>query len=74
MKAKHKLYKNLRGALVAANVELAELAKIIGVSYCTITFKMNGKTTWDIKEMKTIQDALNRLTGNSFTLDYLFTE
>lgn len=74
MKAKHKLYKNLRGALVAAGVELAELSKIIGVSYCTVTFKMNGKTAWDIKEMKTIQEELNRLTGKSFTLDYLFTE
>ena len=74
MKAKHRLYRNLRGALVAADVELAELAKIIGVSYCTVTFKMNGKTAWDIKEMKTIQEELNRLTGNSFTLDYLFAE
>lgn len=74
MKAKHSLYRNLRSALVAADVDLAELAKIIGVSYCTATFKMNGKATWDIKEMKAIQEALNRLTGESFTLDYLFTE
>lgn len=74
MKAKHRLYRNLRGALASADVELAELAKIIGVSYCTVTFKMNGKTAWDIKEMKTIQEELNRLTGKSFTLDYLFAE
>lgn len=74
MKAKHRLYRNLRGALVAADVELAELAKIIGVSYCTVTLKMNGKTAWDIKEMKTIQEELNRLTGKSLTLDYLFAE
>ncbi len=74
MKAKHRLYKNLRSALVAADVELEELAKIIGVSYCTVTFKMNGKSAWDIKEMKTIQEELNRLTGKSFTLDYLFAE
>ncbi len=74
MRTKNRPYKNLRGALVASGVDLAGLAKIIGVSYCTVTFKMNGKTAWDITEMKTIQEEVNRLTGNNFTLDYLFEE
>lgn len=69
-----KPYQNLRAAMTLARLDTAGLAKVLGMNYYTLTFKFRKKSAWTIEEMKAVQECINKATGESYSLDYLFTE
>lgn len=74
MKVIDKPYQNLRAAMTLARLDTAGLAKAVGMNYYTLTFKLRNKTSWTIEDMRTVQECINKATGENYSLDYLFTE
>mgnify|MGYP004464352279 FL=1 len=74
MKVIDKPYQNLRAAMTLARLDTAGLAKAVGMNYYTLTFKLRKKTSWNIEDMRVVQECINKATGENYSLDYLFTE
>lgn len=63
---------NLEAELLRAKITKAELAAMIGISIGAMSSKITGKTEFNLEEMLAIQERILNLTGQEFTLDYLF--
>lgn len=63
---------NLEAELLRAKITKAELAAMIGISIGAMSSKITGKTEFNLEEMLAIQERILKLTGQEFTLDYLF--
>ena len=74
MKVIDKPYQNLRAAMTLARLDTAGLAKAVGMSCYTLTVKLRKKASWNIEDMRAVQECINKATGENFSLDYLFTE
>lgn len=70
--AREIIFNNLEAELVRAKVIKAELAAMIGISSGSMSSKFTGKTEFNLNEMILIKNRLESLTGQNFTLDYLF--
>jgi len=64
------LFSNLEAEMARYKLSRGMLAEIVGMSSKTLCNKMNGKTGFTLKEMRSIQAAMPN--GNGLTLDYLF--
>ena len=66
------IFYNLEAELLRAKVIKAELAAMIGISTGSMSSKFTGKTEFNLNEMLLIKERLETLTGQDYTLDYLF--
>ena len=66
------IFCNLEAEITRAKLTKAELARYIGISVGSVSLKFNGKSEFTLPEMLDIQKQLEKVTGQSFTLDYLF--
>ena len=66
------IFYNLEAELLRAKVIKAELAAMIGISTGSMSSKFTGKTEFNLNEMQLIKKRLETLTGQDYTLDYLF--
>lgn len=62
------MFKNLQAELVRKGMTYLDFSNEIEMNYSTFRKKMNGKTEFNLSEMKLIKAAI----GNDFTLEYLF--
>lgn len=60
----------LKGKIVEKGKTLKELAKEMGVSQCTISKKINGKTEFNLKELKILIQILE--IDNSKEIEEIF--
>lgn len=65
-------YRNLAAEMTRANITAVEISSIMSLSEASFSLKMNGKRTWKLKEMTTLQDMINTKLDKKYTLDYLF--
>ena len=70
--AREIIFINLEAELMRAKLNKAELAAKINISSGSMSSKFNGKTEFNLNEMILIKNRLESLTGQNFTLDYLF--
>ena len=70
--AREIIFYNLEAELMRAKLNKAELAAMINISVGSMSSKFNGKTEFNLNEMILIKDKLEFLTGQTYTLDYLF--
>lgn len=54
------MFWKLRGALREKNIKQSELAREVGMSNSTLSFKMNGKSQFTLEEMKKISEILSK--------------
>ena len=66
------LFSNLEAELARANITRAEIAAKIGVSANTMSAKLSGRSEFDLAEMNKARVAIETITGQCYTLDYLF--
>lgn len=67
-----KPYPNIYAELARAGLTTATLSEYMGMTRQNVSNKLNGKTTFSLKDMETIKEYLKEKTGNDFSLDYLF--
>lgn len=67
-----KPYPNINAELSRNGLNAAMLADFLGMTRQNIYNKLNGKTTFTLKDMESIQEFFKVKTGGLFTLDYLF--
>ena len=65
-------YVNLRAEMTRANIGNYKMAQLVGITPQGFYKKLNGKGTWNLKEMNKIQDILQNTTNLKLPLDYLF--
>ena len=65
-------YANLRAEMTRANIGNYKMAQLVGITPQGFYKKLNGKATWNLKEMSKIQDILQHTTNLKLPLDYLF--
>ena len=70
--AREIIFYNLEAELLRAKLIKAELAAMINISSGSMSSKFNGKTEFNLNEMLLIKENLERLTGQTYSLDYLF--
>ena len=70
--AREIIFYNLEAELLRAKLIKAELAAMINISSGSLSSKFNGKTEFNLNEMLLIKENLERLTGQTYSLDYLF--
>jgi len=64
-------YGNIRAELARDGLHLEDLARELGISTTTLSYKLNGKKRWWLHEAKQIVDFLNS-RGRNYTIDELF--
>lgn len=64
------MYNNLKAELVRKNMSQEELARIIDIDNKTLSFKMLGKSKFNVDEMWLIKNQV----FPDLTLDYLFKQ
>lgn len=64
------MYRNLDAEIARAGVTQNEIAKALGITPTTLSFKLNGKSNLSLKECVEIKKILN--TRES--VEYLFAE
>lgn len=64
------MYRNLEAEMARAGVTQAQLAKELGITPTTLSFKLNGKSNLSLRECVKIKHFLN----SHETVDYLFAE
>ena len=67
-------FKNIRKAMVDADMNVKQVATEIGISSQAFYQKLNGKTKFSLRDMLSIRDTLNNHSNEKFTLEYLFGE
>lgn len=72
MEEKKRLYPNLRAELARNGLNIKDLAEKLGMTHQNAYNKINGKIVFNEKDMRTIQEYLKAVSGNTYTLDYLF--
>lgn len=65
-------YVNLRAEMTRANIGNYKMAQLVGITPQGFYKKLNGKGTWNLKEMNKIQEILQNTTNLKLPLDYLF--
>lgn len=65
-------YANLRAEMTRANIGNYKMAQLVGITPQGFYKKLNGKATWNLKEMNRIQEILQHTTNLKLPLDYLF--
>lgn len=65
-------FKNVRKAMVEADMNVKQVATEIGISKQAFYNKLNGKTKFSLGDMLSIRDTLNNHSNEKFTLEYLF--
>ena len=65
-------YANLRAEMSRANIGNYKMAELVGITPQGFYKKLNGKGTWNLKEMNKIQEILQEATKLKLPLDYLF--
>lgn len=66
------LYPNLIAELARGGVTITRLAKSLNLSRNALYRKLDGTTTFTLKDMVAIQNFFNDEVGGAFSLDYLF--
>ena len=70
--AREIIFYNLEAELLRAKINKAELANMIEISTGSMSSKFTGKTEFNLDEMLKIKEKLETITGQKYTLDYLF--
>ena len=55
-----KLFSRLRTEMANADLDAPSLARVLGVSPCTVSSRLNGHTEWNLREMHVVLKLLNR--------------
>lgn len=74
MGVKKLLYLNLMKILDKYNITNQQFAKNVGFAQSTLSLKLTGVYDFKIAEMLEIQKYIKKLTGENYTLDYLFAK
>ena len=74
MEREKELFPNLAAEMARANLTKPALAQIIGIALGSMYSKINGKTEFNLGEMKAIASCLETMTEQKLTLDYLFSK
>lgn len=64
------MYRNLEAEMARAGIKQAQLAKELGITPTTLSFKLSGKSNLSLGECVKIK----RFLGSQETIDYLFAE
>lgn len=64
------MYSNLDAEMARAKITQAHLAKELGMTPTTLSFKLNGRSNLSLKECVRIK----RILGTDLSIDYLFAE
>ena len=68
-------YPNLMAELARHGIEVSDLSELLGTSRQNVYHKLNKRSAWSLADMTKIQSYINdNSNGESYTLDYLFTE
>lgn len=70
--AREIIFFNLEAELLRAKINKSELAAMIGISTGSMSSKFTGKTEFNLSEMIIIQERLEDISEQKYTLDYLF--
>ena len=70
--AREIIFFNLEAELLRAKINKSELAAMIGISTGSMSSKFTGKTEFNLSEMLIIQERLEDISEQKYTLDYLF--
>ena len=70
--AREIIFFNLEAELLRAKINKTELAAMIGISTGSMSSKFTGKTEFNLSEMLIIQERLEDISEQKYTLDYLF--
>ena len=65
-------YPNIKAELARYGYSVKYLAEWLGMSRQNLDNKIKGKTAFNEKDMKAIQEFFIAKGGNALTLDYLF--
>ena len=68
------MFKNLQAELVRAGITNSEMAEMLGMSKVLFSQRINGHTSWTLREMIKIQEEINTKLGTEYSLDYLFSQ
>ena len=68
------IYNNLEKELTKANIKRIDLEKVLPFSINTLTRKLAGGSKISLTEATVIRDYLEKQTGKTFDLEYLFKE
>ena len=71
---KNNKFKNISIEMVRANISISELAEKMGITKQSLYQKLNGSANILYKDIRAIQQILQELNNDKYTLDYLFTE
>ena len=71
---KNNKFKNISIEMVRANISISELAEKMGITKQSLYQKLNGSANILYKDIRAIQQILQELNNNKYTLDYLFEE
>ena len=66
------LFPNLEAELVRAKITRAEFSAVLGVSRCSLSYKMAGRSDWKLDEMERARTFLQEINGKKYELGYLF--
>lgn len=64
------MYRNLEAELARAHMTQTELAKQLGITATTLSFKLNGKSDLSLRECVKIK----RILGTNESVDFLFEQ
>lgn len=71
---KNSKFKNISVEMFRANISVGDLATRMGITKQALYKKLNGTSQFLYKDIKAIQQILQELNNNTYTLDYLFEE
>lgn len=74
MRIQSSKFKNILAEMVRANISVNILATKMGITKQALYNKLNGSNQFLYKDIRAIQQILQELNNNKYTLDYLFTE
>ena len=67
-------FKNISIEMLKANISVNDLADKTGITRQALYQKLNGSANILYKDIRAIQQILQELNNDKYTLDYLFTE
>lgn len=74
MKKREIKFKNLSAEMGRANISVTELAEKMQITKQALYKKLDGSSQFVYKDLRAIQNILQQLNSNSYTLDYLFAD
>lgn len=71
---KLKTFQNLEAEIKRTGLTKEEFCKKLGISTRGLWNKATGRTKWDLEAMRKVQKAINEMTHQDLSLEYLFVD